>query len=114
MDETEFMLSYSREDIEALIVVTTNGFTFNPDLLEHVHGSEAWQDERGVWSRVEGMAEGLLVYKMYQLDYGVSAIVRHSGSQCWVWKAPIMEIGSGSVVDDDGENKDDIMGIHTC
>ena len=113
MDETEFMLSYSREDIEALIVVTTSGFTFNPDRLEHVHGSEAWRDERGVWTRVEGMAEGLLVYKMYQIDYGVSAIVRHSGIQCWVWKAPIMEIGSGAVIED-GEDEDDIMGIHTC
>ena len=95
-DDEIFMMGFSGEEIKSLITTTTRGFTFNLDLLDHVLGSEAYQDEVGVWSRTEGMTAALFVYKAFEIKYGVSGIVRHSGNQYWVWKAPQHVIGDNS------------------
>tara|TARA_B100000287_G_scaffold41080_2_gene37275 strand:+ start:329 stop:631 length:303 start_codon:yes stop_codon:yes gene_type:complete len=89
MDDNElFVMGFTGEEVKALISMTTKGFTFNLDLLDHVIGSDAYADEVGVWSRAETMSSALIVYKAYQMTYGVSAIVKHAGNQLWVWKAP--------------------------
>ena len=89
MDDQEvFVLGFTGEEVKSLITTTTTDFVFSSAMLDHVIGSEAWQDEVGTWSRTNSMAAALIVYKAYQLSNGVSAIVKHM-DQIWVWIAPI-------------------------
>lgn len=93
MDDTEvFVLSFTGQEVKALISTTTKSFVFSADVLEHVVGSEAWRDEVGTWCRVSEMASALIVYKAFEIKNGVSAIVRYT-NQIWVWVAPQMAIG---------------------
>ena len=106
-----FVPAFTGEEISTLIEATTKGFAFNRDRLNHVLGSEAYQDEVGVWSRVTTMPAALMVYKWYQSKYGVSAIVKHTGNQIWVWKAPLNDYGNIDTNDNPDEDWDDTIPI---